>query len=165
MFFLNSSCFSPSSLGVNNLMYFFMYATNCFLSKGGCSCKCHTSRVKSYYVALNSLQNVEKLVKLTWSLNVSTMSTTFTAWSSTPSSSPPPSADGFAPMLTSTAPLTTHYNPPMNSQRKLTYLKGFWTRNSKERKAKKITNLSLNFPQHPIMSFLVWKRVREKLIS
>ncbi|KAH6814065.1 hypothetical protein C2S51_023083 [Perilla frutescens var. frutescens] len=53
---------------------------NCFLSKGGCSC----------------------------SLNMSTMSTTFTAWSSTPSSSPPPSAEGFAPMSTSTDPVTTH---------------------------------------------------------
>uniref|UniRef100_A0A2P2KMZ9 Translationally-controlled tumor-like protein n=1 Tax=Rhizophora mucronata TaxID=61149 RepID=A0A2P2KMZ9_RHIMU len=32
------------------------------------------------------------------------MSTTLTAWSSTPSSSPPPSAEGFAPMSTSGAP-------------------------------------------------------------
>jgi hypothetical protein len=47
--------------------------------------------------------------KLTWSLNVSTMSTTLAAWSSTPSSSSPPSAEGFAPMSTSTAPWTTHY--------------------------------------------------------
>ena len=45
---------------------------------------------------------------LTWSLKVSTMSTTLTVWSSTPSSSSPPSAEGFAPMFTSTAPWTTH---------------------------------------------------------
>lgn len=38
-FFLNRSSCSPSSLGVNNLIYFFTYATNCFLSKGGCSYK------------------------------------------------------------------------------------------------------------------------------
>lgn len=47
----------------------------------------------------------------TWSLKVSTMSTTLTVWSSTPSSPSAPSAEGFAPMSTSTAPWTTHCKP------------------------------------------------------
>lgn len=47
----------------------------------------------------------------TWSLKVSAMSTTLTVWSSTPSSPSAPSAEGFAPMSTSTAPWTTHCNP------------------------------------------------------
>lgn len=47
----------------------------------------------------------------TWSLKVSAMSTTLTVWSSTPSSPSAPSAEGFAPMSTSTAPWTTHCKP------------------------------------------------------
>lgn len=39
MCFLNTSCFSSSSLGVRSFMYLFMYVINCFLSNGGCSCQ------------------------------------------------------------------------------------------------------------------------------
>ena len=49
MFFLKISCCSPSSLGVNNLMYLFMNVTNCFLSKEGCSCKHVIINVRSCF--------------------------------------------------------------------------------------------------------------------
>lgn len=39
IFFLKCSCASPSNFGVNNLIYFFIWAMNCFLSNEGCSCK------------------------------------------------------------------------------------------------------------------------------
>lgn len=75
------------------------------------------------------------------------MSTTFTAWSSTPSSSPPPSAEGFAPMSTSTAPVTTHCKKRLSDQ-----ISNSLDRETKHTFEKKIknknekSNLSLDFP-------------------
>jgi hypothetical protein len=51
MCFLNNAWFSGSNLAARFLMYLFMNVTNCFLSKGGCSCKQYKTFCLTYILA------------------------------------------------------------------------------------------------------------------